>query len=517
MPAALRAGSRRARARDDLARFVTLVRTFAAVYSPIGGRAARGQSRHARLRTAFEQLGLTYLKLGQFLAMRFDILPAEVCRELEKLFESVSPVPFEAAREAVERELGAPLERLYSQFDREPLASASVAQVHTARLPDGTPVAVKVQRPGIERIFLADMRNLWRAASLGDRIGLSGGLNLQEIADGFIAWTLRELDFENEARTAERLRESALEFETVPWIDARRTRKRVMTMQFIDGISLNELTKTFVREGEAGVRRRLPGAQLSTLLHHLAQASLHQLFGTGFFHGDPHPGNILIARDNTIAFIDFGIYGELTPYFRGLMRGMIEAIATGDIHRAFRCWAAQGDITAQTDAEAFEREAKDTLTRWFRGATRPDAPVEDRHLGRYSGECLELIRKHKVRMSFATLLFWRALVALDSATQRFPEHFELVAELKRFFAELRGSPLDQLLAVSGDEIRARSLAKLADPAGRRYDVATRVLDGQLAVFVSESEDRVRTRAANRAARLASLALVGAAAVVALHG
>jgi ubiquinone biosynthesis protein len=143
------------------------------------GRPPKGPSAGVRLRRAFEELGITYLKLGQFLTMRFDVLPAEVCLELNKLFETVPPMPFPEARRVVETELHAPLETLFLSFERQPIAAASVAQVHEARTTNNERVAVKIQRTNIDRLFAADMRNLRRVARLIDASGLAGAFSAQ--------------------------------------------------------------------------------------------------------------------------------------------------------------------------------------------------------------------------------------------------------------------------------------------------------------------------------------------------
>ena len=168
----------------------------------------RGPSYAVRIRLAMEELGMTYLKLGQFLAMRFDLLPIEVCRELNRLFEDVPPMAFEEVRSVVESELQGPLESFFPVFNRESIAAASVAQVHEAQTRTNERVAVKIQRPGIERIFAADMRNLRRIAVLADALNLLGTLSMTEGVDEFANYTRREMDFITEGKTADRLGEN---------------------------------------------------------------------------------------------------------------------------------------------------------------------------------------------------------------------------------------------------------------------------------------------------------------------
>jgi len=167
------------------------------------GRLSRG----ARIRLAFEQLGVTYIKLGQYLALRFDVVPRDVVDELNKLFDEVPPAPLEEVIEAIAVELGAPVEALFESFDRRTVAAASVAQVYEARTVAGERVAVKVRRPNVIPVFDADMRNLRRIARVADAVGLLGRLSAREALDEFATWTRREFDFVREGRTADRLRE----------------------------------------------------------------------------------------------------------------------------------------------------------------------------------------------------------------------------------------------------------------------------------------------------------------------
>ena len=267
-----------------------------------------------RLRLALEALGMTYLKLGQYLAMRQDLISADLSRELQKLFERVTPASFEDVRGMVEAELGGPIEQFYREFRREPIAAASVAQVHEAQLLNGQRVAVKVQRPDVRRIFYADIRNLRRFAALIDASGLTGTVPIQGLVDEFAAWTERELDFALEGATADRLRANALPFEYSPLVYWELTTPRVLTMELIEALSVAEIARLFEAGGEAAIRARLPNLDLRLALKHFATACLHQIFDKRFFHGDPHPGNIMIRDDNTVVFVDFGIFGELSSY-----------------------------------------------------------------------------------------------------------------------------------------------------------------------------------------------------------
>src|SRR5688572_3491262 len=300
----------------DLRRALALLRVVARLLLPALVLGHRGRTSEAgvRLRLALEQLGVTYLKLGQFLAIRFDIVPPAIGRELERLFDRVSPIGYDQVREALAAELGGSPEALFLEIDPEPLASASIAQVHQARLQDGRRVAIKVQRPDIERIVRADLRNMRRIGALVDALGLLGGLSARETVQELAIWTLRELDFLTEADAADRLRQHVGPFEQIPEIYRHLSTPRVLTMELVEGLSLSVVSRLYDAGGEVAVQGQLPGVDLSLALHRLFEGYLHQLFVTGFFHGDPHPGNIIIREDSTVAYVDFGIFGELTPH-----------------------------------------------------------------------------------------------------------------------------------------------------------------------------------------------------------
>jgi ubiquinone biosynthesis protein len=402
-----------------------------------GMRSSRAPSLPRAIRVAMERLGVTYLKLGQYFATRFDLLPAEVYRELTKLFEDASPLGFDDVKTVLEAELAGPLENYFSEFDPNPIASASVAQVHQAYTIAGERVAVKVQRPGIERVFNSDLRNLRRLARLADRLRFFRSLSMSEIVDQFGKWTRRELDFRLEARTADRMAKNATLEEIVPRVFFGLTTARILTMEFVDGISLAKVAELLETGGAGSVHARLPNVDLQRSGRNLAFAALHQLFVTGVFHGDPHPGNILIRNDNRVAFVDFGIFGELSRYERGALGGYIENVAVGRIGEAFRSFARLTFPSKLTDLRRFECETRAVFQRWYEASQHSASAVQERHLGRYTAEIFDVVRRNHVRMSMDTLLFWRTLNALDSSALRLSKHFDLLAQLRGFFTQIR--------------------------------------------------------------------------------
>ena len=487
------------------------------------GLPPKGPAAGVRLRRAFEELGITYLKLGQFLTMRFDILPAEVCGELNKLFESVPPMSFADARRVVESELGAPLETLFASFEPRAIAAASVAQVHEARTASNVRVAVKIQRLHIDRLFAADMRNLRRVARLIDASGLAGAFSAQEVAGQFTHWTSREMDFEVEGRTAERLRRNAAEYEIIPRIHWPLTTKKVLTMEFIEGTSLAKIGALIDAGRPDLIADVLPNLDVELVGRRIAFAVLRQLFVFGFFQGDPHPGNVLIRNDNTVAFVDFGIFGELTKEQRENFAGFLESLALGNIDMSFQFYARQHIPTADTDLKAFEREGKTILRRWYQTTIDPFATAKQRHMGRYAVYMIENIRRHRLRTNPDVLLLWRALYALDASSERLSEYFDMMAQVRAFFIEFRPGPLTRVVRMLVDQKRNLALLQLARTAPASAEqLLSSVVRPETPWPVQSAESRAAQRTADRealclAAGLVSVSLAVVARWSGIHG
>lgn len=478
----------------------------------------KGPSLATRVRLAFEDLGLTYLKLGQFLAMRFDILPDEVCRELQRLFENVRPMPFGQVKKVVEKELGGRLDELFHSFNPEPIAAASVAQVHQGQTHSGDRVAIKIQRPGIERIFAADMRNLRRIALAADALGLLGSLSMTEAVDEFALYTNREMDFVIEGTTANRLRENATENEIVPKIFWEFTTSKVLTMDFIDGVSLSQIGNLLEEGGLELVSARYPGLDLIAALHHLAFASLHQLFLTGFFHADPHPGNILILLDNTVAFIDFGIFGEVTEWQREILATYIENLAIGNVDESVRHYAKLYAPTDKTDMRVFKEEAKVVLGSWYHLSKDPDTPVEERLVGKFSDEMMTVVRKNKMKIGMDTLLFWRALIVLDSTALRLSSHFDLLGELRTFFEQTRPDFVQRIKEIALNKSRVAIGVRLASGLPAHLANILNSLSGEdFEISVNVDDEPEKQRRDDRRLKWATAGILGLSLVILASG
>jgi len=271
-----------------------------------------------RLRLALEELGPTFVKLGQIISTRHDLLPKDIIEELEKLQDSVPPFPFEEVKNVIESELGDKLENIYAKFDKESLAAASIAQVHLAQLLSGKRVVVKVQRPNIEEKIDLDIKILKDIAYFIDNHTKYGKLyDFNKMMKEFEISIKNELDFRIEGENAETFKNNFSKDKnvSVPNISWIHTTQRVLTMEYIEGIKLNDFDKF----DKAGIDRK-------EIAYNLATSIFNQILRDGFFHGDPHPGNIMVLEGNKIVFLDLGMVGKLNQQRKNQFLKMLMGI-----------------------------------------------------------------------------------------------------------------------------------------------------------------------------------------------
>jgi ubiquinone biosynthesis protein len=267
----------------------------------------------------------------------------------------------------------------------------------------------------------------------------------------------------------------------------------VLSLEFIDGISLSRLIGLFDQGREDLIHASLPGLDLRQAGHNLAYASLHQIFDAGFFHGDPHPGNIILRADNAVAFIDFGICGRLSPYNRDTLAGYIACLARGDASGGFRHFSMLTVPTEDTDFRAFAAQSKAVIPLWYRASRDPLSPFEDLHMSKYFFRMVDIARRNHVRVSADTLLFWRAMNALNYSALKLSSHFDLMGELQAFFRENRPS-----LAARMVEDFAAELPKMAALIGWPAHIGSIIdrlaaSDPERAFAVEESRDEAFAR------------------------
>jgi len=379
-------------------------------------------SRPERLRLAFEELGPTFIKLGQLLSLRPDLIPPEYAAELAKLQDEAAPFPFTEVRRKLEEQLGRPLERLFSEFDEKPLAAASLAQVHRARTKSGEEVAVKVQRPGVRERVRADLIILEELATLIARYVPESELYDPVGAVREFSKTLRrELDFVREGRNMEVFRRNFAGDETVhiPRVFWELTSREVLTMEWIEGIKITDL------EGleRAGLDRRQIALNGANLI-------LKQVFEHGFFHADPHPGNVLVLEGNVLAPVDYGMVGRLDEPLQRQLGELLVGVVQKDIDRLIRALGELGSLDERTDLGSLRRDLTDFIDRYYR------VPLAQLDVGQLLDEALTLFREHRVRLPASLVMMAKALVIEEGVGRLLYPELDMITLAKPYIQRL---------------------------------------------------------------------------------
>jgi len=284
-----------------------------------------------------------------------------------------------------------------------------------------------------------------------------------------VRFTERELDFVTEGLAAERLSRGMSPYGTVPGIHWNLTTKRLLTMDYAEGETFLTLCQLH-ESGRTDEIGKISPVDLDLVVSHLAQECFRQLFSSGFFHGDPHPANVILRNDGTFVFLDCGITGDLHEQHRRDLSGFVENLARGKFDASAQYYTRLCTLTAETDLDAWRHDVSSALASWYRDLIDPRAQLADRHMGNLQGKIAVAMRRHHVRTRQNLLLFWRALVLLDTTTLRLPTRFDLVVAMRSFFTNRQGHPAATLLALSRDSFEeALRLRDTVAPAIRLLD------------------------------------------------
>jgi ubiquinone biosynthesis protein len=460
---------------------------------------ASERGRH--LRELLDELGPTFVKFGQLLSMRPDILPPDIIAELRALQDDVSPFPYEQVEEMVIAELGEPIERLFTSFDPVPMAAASIGQVHRAVLPNGRDVVVKVQRPGAPRQIEADLNLMYQGARLAkERVRALDFIDAHALVDEFARSIRQELDYRLEARNAETFRRNFAGHPHVriPRVFWTYTRQRVLTLEYMEGTQLADLD---ILGWTPEQRRRLAEV--------LAEAWMTMIFRHGFFHGDPHPANVLVFAPDRIGLVDFGLAGRLTDEDVSKATRLFIDIANENVEGLPKRLSDLGVRYPKEREEEFVAELRDMFYRYY-GATL--AEIDPQQVIR---DVFGLIYRMNLRLPTRFVLLDKAIATLGSVTIELSPEFNVFEVAKPYARSLllgRYTPGRMASRARREAINFTRIA--AELPYQVHDTLEQIRDGQIEVgFVHKGLDQFMDRLVVTINRLV-IALVVAAGLVA---
>jgi len=434
------------------------------------------EPRPVRIRKALEELGPTFSKLGQILSARPDLLPPDYISELSRLQDQVAPLPFEKVLSILEEEWGEPVDKKLLVLDPSPLGQATIAQVHRGQLPDGTQVAIKVQRPGILPMIESDLAILSVLAELlEDNLEKSRRYRPREVVREFSRMLRLELDFTHEARNIDR---AAQHFQEDPEIVIPRhypefSTERVLVLEFLDGIKIDQID-----------RYEEMGTTPEVIAKIGARAILKQVFVFGFFQGDPHPGNILVLPGSRIGILDYGMFGTLSKAWRTLLGDLLMALVENDTERVITVLRRMGAIPEDCDTLALESELSRFLEEFIH------RPLSEIRVDLLASELFAISREYALKLPPELVLLLRAFVIMEGIGRRLDPSFNMLEEAKpfmisRFFSRMGLEDIFQNLKISSrSALRIfrdlpKAVERILDTAGGgrfRIDFSLRHLD-----------------------------------------
>ena len=382
-----------------------------------GGTAIARHPWETRVRLALAELGPTFIKLGQVLSTRPDLVGVRQAEELRQLQANVPADPGEVVRATIESELGRPVEELFAEFDPQPMASASIGQVHRARLKTGEEVVVKVQHAGIKKTVEVDLDILVGLAQLAERIPEFRNYRPQATAAEFQRTMRRELDFGREQR---HMLQFAHDFARDPTVHIpcpypELSTSRVLTMELVEGIKLADSEQLVCAELDLGeIARR--GANLY----------LKMIFGHGFYHADPHPGNVVLLKNNVIGLLDFGMVGRIDERLHEDIEEMLLAIANRDAEHLTSIITRVGAVPPELDRAALSLDVADFISHFAAQS------VEDMDVSAALNEMMEMVRRYQISLPVRIAMLVKVLVTLEGTSRLVNPGFSLIEVMRPY-------------------------------------------------------------------------------------
>lgn len=464
------------------------------------GRLAAASAKAEELAADLESLGPTYVKLGQMLSTRADLLPPQYLEALSRLQDNVEPFPFEDVERIVAEELGTRISKAFSEFDAQPLAAASLGQVHRAALRDGRPVAVKIQRPDIHKRINDDLDSMAEiAAFLDAHTEIGRKYEFTRILAEFRKSLLAELDYCQEARNLHALRENLQSFDgiVIPKAIDDYTTARVLTMEFIRGHKITALSPTVLIEIDR-----------HGLAEELSRAYLKQILVDGFFHADPHPGNVHLSDDGRLVLLDLGMVARLSPKMQESLVKILLAISEGRGDDVARIALEVGEKKDDVNEDEFTRRTTEFVAR------HQDARLQDINAGRIVLEIQAIAADTGIRLPSEFTMIGKALLNLDIITRTLDPEFDPNASIRRNAANLLRHRVRQRMTMG---TFFNSVLEAGEFAQRLPDRLNRIMElvasNQLKMEVDAIDENQLIRGLQKIANRICVGLILAALIV----
>jgi ubiquinone biosynthesis protein len=451
-----------------------------------------------RLRKAMEELGGAYIKLGQFLSLRPDLLPPSYCDEFRKLLDEVPPMPFSKVRNVLETSLNAPVRTFFKAIDPQPIGSASIAQVHRAQLKSGRHVVIKIQRPEAKQQFAADIAIMYYLAHKMEKYFRNQAIAPVTIVKEFERYTAQELNFVLEARTIDRFAQHFKDSKTVviPQVSWASTTGMVLTMSYLDGIKLTEVLKH---------PRQYPRALLA---HRIADAIFEQVLDLGMFHADLHPGNILVLPGNRIGLLDFGIVGSLNEDLIKETVTIYSALVNKDIATVTNVLLKVGIPAPDADIEDLKRDVEHIVNTWY-GTELGQARVTQ-----MLQAIFESAVQHRIAMPVGFILLGKALVTVEGTCLALDPEFNFVEYSQPKITQLlREHRRPKAVLHQFTKMSKRYAELLAELPQQASDALERIKRGSVELNIRETDIKHIGLDINRSSNRLSYALIIASLLV----
>jgi len=392
------------------------------IVSPRAEKILQRHSQPQRLRMAMEELGPTFVKLGQLLSTRPDVLPRAYTDEFSKLQDEVPALPAAEIRRQIEHQLGQPVEALCQEFHDVPLAAASIAQVHRGRLYSGAEVVFKVRRPGITTTVETDIDILMGLAHLIEQhVPAMAIYDPVSLVKEFRRTIRREMNFAREAHTIDRFRANFAGDPTLymPKVYWEHTGETVLTLEYVAGVKITDFKELTAR-----------GYNLKELASRGANAFLRQVLEHGVFHGDPHPGNIFVLPDHVLCMLDFGMVGRLSPELKQHLIDLLEALLHRDVERIIAQLLYSGELTDDSDLKSLRRDLHEFIEDYY------DILLQDLRVGRLLTDFIEILTQHNIRFPADFMLLAKALITMEGLGRQLDPEFNMIDHMRPYVETL---------------------------------------------------------------------------------